>query len=69
KRGMVSRTFTPAEMDAHLPAIFEALAALGAPLIHYKVCSTFDSSPTTGSIGRAIEIGGARPPPPAPPLP
>lgn len=60
-----SRTFTPTEMDAHLPAIFEALAALGAPLIHYKVCSTFDSSPTSGSIGRAIEIGravtGARP--------
>src|SRR6185437_5106540 len=33
------------------------LKALSAPLIHYKVCSTFDSSPETGSIGRAIEIG------------
>jgi uncharacterized protein YgbK (DUF1537 family) len=25
--------------------------------VHYKVCSTFDSSPTVGSIGRAIEVG------------
>ena len=24
---------------------------------HYKVCSTFDSSPAIGNIGRAIEIG------------
>ena len=24
---------------------------------HYKVCSTFDSRPTIGSIGRAIELG------------
>jgi uncharacterized protein YgbK (DUF1537 family) len=25
--------------------------------VHYKVCSTFDSSPAIGSIGRVIEIG------------
>lgn len=31
--------------------------ALGTPVVHYKVCSTFDSSPTVGSIGRALEIG------------
>jgi uncharacterized protein YgbK (DUF1537 family) len=29
----------------------------GAPIVHYKVCSTFDSSPTVGSIGRAIDVG------------
>jgi len=51
-----SRSMDPAEMDAHLPGIFRTLAALGAPLIHYKVCSTFDSAPGLGSIGRAIEI-------------
>jgi uncharacterized protein YgbK (DUF1537 family) len=33
------------------------LRALGAPHVHYKVCSTFDSSPTVGSIGRAIDVG------------
>lgn len=53
----VSRSMTPAQMDAELPAQFTALKALGAPLFHYKICSTFDSSPTVGSIGHAIEIG------------
>lgn len=53
----VARSMTPAEMDAALPPIFAALRALGAPLCHYKVCSTFDSSPRIGSIGRALELG------------
>ncbi len=52
-----SRSRTPAWMDAHLPAIFRALGDLGAPVVHYKVCSTFDSSPEYGSIGRALELG------------
>jgi len=52
-----SRSQSPAWMDAHLPAIFERIRSFGAPVNHYKVCSTFDSSPTVGSIGRAIEIG------------
>ncbi len=54
-----SRSHTPAWMDENLPAIFAAMRALGAPINHYKVCSTFDSSPQTGSIGRAIELGSA----------
>src|SRR4051794_26966440 len=53
----VSRSQDPAWMDAHLPDAFRALAAIGAPVAHYKVCSTFDSSPTCGSIGKAIELG------------
>jgi uncharacterized protein YgbK (DUF1537 family) len=36
------------------------MRAFGAPLLQYKVCSTFDSSPTTGSIGRAIDLGCAQ---------
>lgn len=52
-----SRAMTPAQMDASLPAVFEGLKSLGARLFHYKLCSTFDSSPAIGSIGRAIEIG------------
>lgn len=44
-------------MERELPAAFANLAALGAPLLHYKVCSTFDSSPSIGSIGRAIDLG------------
>lgn len=50
-----SRSRSPAWMDAHLPAAFAALTE--ADIVHYKTCSTFDSSPTTGSIGRALEIG------------
>jgi len=53
----MSRTMTPAEMDSALPGAFRSLKALGAPLTHYKVCSTFDSSPEIGSIGRALDIG------------
>lgn len=53
----VSRTMTPQQMDDTLPEIFGKIKELGAPLFHYKVCSTFDSSPGVGSIGRAIEIG------------
>jgi uncharacterized protein YgbK (DUF1537 family) len=52
-----SRAMTPTQMDAALPSIFTALRDLGAPLCHYKVCSTFDSSPAVGNIGRALEIG------------
>lgn len=54
-----SRSMTPSEMDERLPAVFEALAEFDPELVHYKVCSTFDSSPTVGSIGRAIDVGQA----------
>ncbi|MCC5973076.1 MAG: four-carbon acid sugar kinase family protein [Rubellimicrobium sp.] len=43
-------------MRAHLPRIFDRLAGLGAQVLHYKVCSTLDSAPDLGSIGRAIDI-------------
>jgi 3-oxoisoapionate kinase len=52
-----SRSQSPEWMDAHLPAAFAALGE-GAT-VHYKTCSTFDSAPTVGSIGRAIELGMA----------
>ena len=51
-----SRAMSPAEMADHLPPIFRALRSAGAPIVHYKVCSTFDSSATVGSIGRVIDI-------------
>ena len=54
-----SRAMTPAEMDSALPPVFEALSALNAPIIHYKVCSTFDSAPGIGSIGRVMELARA----------
>ena len=51
-----SRGMSPAEMDSQLPAVLAALAALPTSLVHYKVCSTFDSSPTVGSIGRIMDL-------------
>ncbi|MGH9839919.1 MAG: four-carbon acid sugar kinase family protein [Blastocatellia bacterium] len=53
----VSRTMTPARMDEALPPVFAQLSRLDAAIFHYKVCSTFDSAPEVGSIGRAIDIG------------
>lgn len=52
-----SRSQTPEWMDAHLPEMFAKLKDLGAPICHYKTCSTFDSAPQIGNIGRAAEIG------------
>jgi uncharacterized protein YgbK (DUF1537 family) len=54
-------------MNGNLPAVFQAMRALGARVNHYKVCSTFDSSPRIGSIGHAMQLGreafGAQPVP------
>lgn len=55
-----SRAMTPEQMDRALPPVFDALRALGAAVCHYKLCSTFDSSPSLGSAGRAIELGRRR---------
>lgn len=52
-----SRSMTPTEMEEELRPTFDALASLDPPLVHYKVCSTFDSAPDVGSIGRAIDVG------------
>jgi uncharacterized protein YgbK (DUF1537 family) len=51
-----ARSHGPDWMAAHLPGPLRWLHALGAPLLHYKICSTFDSAPHVGSIGRAVEV-------------
>lgn len=63
-----SRSRSPQWMSEHLPGIFAQLGAYAAPIVHYKTCSTFDSSPHTGSIGRAMEIGRSRFHPPFIPI-
>lgn len=52
-----TRALATDELEGVLRPALERLSALGAPLSHYKVCSTFDSSPVVGSIGRALEVG------------
>ena len=51
-----SRTMTPSQMDEALPGQFQMFKDLGAPIIHYKVCATFDSSAKIGSIGHAADL-------------
>ncbi|MCC5024754.1 MAG: hypothetical protein J6386_24545 [Candidatus Synoicihabitans palmerolidicus] len=53
----LTRALSSDELAQVLRPALEALRELGPQHIHYKVCSTFDSSPQTGSIGRAIEVG------------
>jgi 3-oxoisoapionate kinase len=55
-----ARAKDPAWMERNLPPVFDMLASIGAPIAHYKVCSTFDSAPHIGSIGRAIDLAAPR---------
>lgn len=54
-----TRALNPEEMEQQLRSAFERMKESGAAQLHYKVCSTFDSSPTVGSIGKAIDCGSA----------
>lgn len=53
----VARLLPPDAMASLLRPTFSAIREFGAPFLHYKVCSTFDSSPSIGSIGRALDVG------------
>ncbi|MEQ1825739.1 MAG: four-carbon acid sugar kinase family protein [Pirellula sp.] len=52
-----SRSMSPDEMESDLRPILRQLRDSGAEIVHYKTCSTFDSSPEIGSIGKTMEIG------------
>jgi uncharacterized protein YgbK (DUF1537 family) len=51
-----TRSLAPAAMERELKPALLALKKLGARHVHYKVCSTFDSAPTIGSIGRVMDL-------------
>jgi uncharacterized protein YgbK (DUF1537 family) len=53
----LTRSMPPDKMEETLRPAFAELRELGARHVHYKVCSTFDSSPVIGSIGKAIDVG------------
>ncbi|MXV15232.1 four-carbon acid sugar kinase family protein [Hufsiella ginkgonis] len=55
----LSRSLEPEDMASELSSAFWKMRQTGARHIHYKVCSTFDSSPAIGNIGTAIETGTA----------
>jgi uncharacterized protein YgbK (DUF1537 family) len=48
------RTLPASEIADRLRGIAPTIAALRPRFLHYKVCSTFDSSPAIGSIGAAV---------------
>jgi len=52
----IGRSLSPAQMDEELPIVFETLAKIPTRYFHYKICSTFDSSPQVGNIGHTVEI-------------
>ncbi|MEV8569665.1 four-carbon acid sugar kinase family protein [Streptomyces sp. NPDC051322] len=51
-----SRSLGGDAFDALVRAQLERIATADADVLIYKVCSTFDSSPARGSIGRGIEL-------------
>jgi uncharacterized protein YgbK (DUF1537 family) len=51
-----ARSMTPAQMQAELEPVAQLFAALAVPVLHYKVCSTYDSAPGVGSIGAAVRL-------------
>ncbi len=55
-----SRAMSPNEMDFELRPMLDELWSVGAPLLHYKVCSTFDSSPSVGNIGHVADMARMR---------
>ena len=50
-----ARSMAPDEMRAELAPVAALFRRLGARVLHYKTCSTFDSAPEVGSIGVAID--------------
>ena len=52
----VARSKSPEWMDRELPRYYSFLRRFDAAITQYKVCSTFDSSPEIGSIGRAYDL-------------
>lgn len=51
-----ARAMTPEEMQAELRPVATLFRSLGARVLHYKTCSTFDSAPHIGSIGAAVRV-------------
>jgi 3-oxoisoapionate kinase len=53
----IARSLDPDALDAEVRPALTGLRDLSPRIVQYKACSTADSSPTVGSLGRVIEIG------------
>ncbi len=54
----LTRSLGPREMRRVLRPAFQSLRLLGAAQVHYKICSTGDSSPATGNLGVVLDLAG-----------
>ncbi len=53
----IARSLAPDEQEREIRPILTALRDLNPGVVQYKICSTADSSPHLGSLGRALEVG------------
>lgn len=51
-----TRSLAPAGLERELKPALLALKKLNPRHVHYKVCSTFDSAPHVGSIGKVMDV-------------
>ncbi|HZI30767.1 MAG TPA: four-carbon acid sugar kinase family protein, partial [Candidatus Binatia bacterium] len=51
-----TRSLSPDAMERELKPALLALKKHGPRHVHYKVCSTFESTPKVGSIGRVMDV-------------
>ncbi|WP_166314586.1 four-carbon acid sugar kinase family protein [Microbacterium excoecariae] len=62
----IARSLPTADLEDEVGPALDLLRGAGARIVQYKACSTADSSPETGSLGRVLEIAAARFPGPWP---
>ncbi|MEU1973012.1 four-carbon acid sugar kinase family protein [Microbacterium sp. NPDC019599] len=55
----IARSLPADELADELAPVLGAFRRLGVPFVQYKACSTADSSPAIGSIGRVVEVARA----------
>jgi uncharacterized protein YgbK (DUF1537 family) len=54
-----ARALSGAELGAELDSAFSIMSRLNTAFVQYKICSTFDSSPTIGSYGAVLSRAAA----------
>ena len=52
----VARSLKPADLPGELEPVMRCFVESACSVLHYKVCSTFDSSPDIGNIAEAIRM-------------
>jgi len=62
----IARSLASAELTGEVAPALDLLLTLDPHILQYKACSTADSSPEIGSIGRVLEIAREKVPGPVP---